>query len=74
MSSATDRAGSNAMPRWLTRVRIGTSALRLPLIAPIRPIMTLLLPILVMTSANLGSGTYWSSAESGGAMLGLIFA
>jgi len=73
MSSAAARAGSNAMPRWLSRVRIGTSALRLPLIAPINPFITLLL-VLEITSANSGSGTYWSSAESGGAMLGLIFA
>ena len=44
------------MIRWLSRVFIGTSAFRFPLIAPISPTMTLL-DSFEITSANLGSGT-----------------
>ena len=62
------------MTRCLTIVFSGTSAFRFPLSAPISPTRTLLLFVAEITSANLGSGTYWSSSERGGAMLGLSFA
>ena len=59
------------MSRWRRSVRIGTAALRLPLMAPISPGRTVLLTVLDTISANSGSGTRRSSADSGGARLGL---
>ena len=53
---------------------MGTAALRLPLRAPIRPGSTLLLMSFDTTCANAGKGTMRSSADMGGAMLGLILA
>ena len=74
MIAATAKAGSKAMPKWLSNSRMGTAALRLPLIAPIRPGKTVLLTSLDTTCAKAGKGTMRSSADIGGAMLGLTLA
>ena len=74
MIAATAKSGSKAMTKWLSKSRMGTAALRLPLIAPIKPGSTLLLMSLDTTWANAGKGTMRSSADMGGAMLGLILA
>ena len=74
MTTATSKVGNKAMTRWFNRVRIGTAALRLPLIAPISPGRTLLLTVVETISANSGNGTWRSAADSGGARWGLSFA
>ena len=45
MMEATVIAGSSTMNKCVTSVRIGTAALRLPLMAPISPGRTLLLMV-----------------------------
>ena len=74
MINTTASAGSKAMTMCLSSSRIGTAALRLPLIAPISPGRTLLLMVLDTISANSGKGTRRSSADIGGARLGLSLA
>ena len=73
MTSTAASAGSSVMPSCLSRMGLGTSAVRLPMSAPVSP-ATALLPSLERSSANLGSSTCRSSADSGGAALGLSFA
>ncbi len=74
MMRATAKAGNKAMAKWLSKSRMGTAALRLPLMAPINPLKTVLLTSLETTSAKAGNGTTRSSADMGGAKLGLSLA
>ena len=74
MIKATARIGKMAMNKWFSKSRSGTAALRLPLMARIRPGSTLLLTVVETTCAKGGRGTTRSSADMGGARCGFHLA